>query len=86
MSVEVAIQEPLIGVASGFSAAAHCHCARGRQGTERGAATVFVYDGASSTVNKRKVTVGGVRDNRLIVTEGVGAGDIVAVGRRLLFA
>ena len=44
----------------------------------QGKGTVFVYDGGSSTVKKRAITVGGVRDNRLVVTEGVAAGDIVA--------
>src|ERR1700731_2415448 len=78
MSVEVAIQEPLIGVASGFLLPLSVIAPEAGKELE-GAATVFVYNGASSTVNKRKVTVGGVRDNRLIVTEGVGAGDIVAV-------
>jgi RND family efflux transporter MFP subunit len=77
MSVEVAIQEPLIGVASGFLLPLSVIAPEAGKALE-GAATVFVYNGASSTVNKRKVTVGGVRDNRLIVTEGLGAGDIVA--------
>ena len=77
MSVEVAIQEPLNGASSGFllplSAIAP------EAGKElQGAATVFLYNDASSTVNKRKVTIGGVRDNRLIVTEGLNVGDIVA--------
>ncbi|WP_157676266.1 efflux RND transporter periplasmic adaptor subunit [Afipia sp. GAS231] len=77
MSVEVAIQEPLIGVESGFLLPLSVIAPEAGKELE-GAATVFVYNGASSTVNKRKVTVGGVRDNRLIVTEGLGAGDIVA--------
>ena len=29
-------------------------------------------------MKKRTVTVGGVRDNRLVVTEGIAAGDILA--------
>jgi RND family efflux transporter MFP subunit len=78
MSVEVAIQEPLIGVASGFLLPLSVIAPEAGKELE-GAATVFVYNGTNSTVNKRKVTVGGVRDNRLIVTEGLGAGDIVAV-------
>jgi len=40
--------------------------------------TVFLYDSATSTVKKHTVTVGGVRDNRLVVTEGIAAGDMVA--------
>ena len=39
---------------------------------------MFIYDRVSSTVKKHAITVGGVRDNRLVVTEGVDAGDIVA--------
>jgi RND family efflux transporter MFP subunit len=44
----------------------------------RGIASVFVYDGASSTVRKRKIAVGGIRDNQLAVTEGLQLGDLVA--------
>jgi multidrug efflux pump subunit AcrA (membrane-fusion protein) len=44
----------------------------------QGTAIVFLYDSGSSTVKKRDITVGGVRDNRLIVTGGLGSGDIVA--------
>ena len=39
---------------------------------------MFRYDEGSSTVKKRTITVGGIRDNRLVVTEGIGAGDILA--------
>jgi multidrug efflux pump subunit AcrA (membrane-fusion protein) len=41
-------------------------------------ATVFVYDEPSSAVKKRQITVGGVRDNNLVVTAGVAPGDLVA--------
>ena len=44
----------------------------------QGTATVFLYDGGSSTVKKHTIKAVGVRDNRLIVTEGLGAGDIIA--------
>ena len=37
----------------------------------QGTATIFLYDGQSSTVKKHNITVGGVRDNRLIVTDGL---------------
>jgi multidrug efflux pump subunit AcrA (membrane-fusion protein) len=40
--------------------------------------TVFRYDEASSTVKKSTVTVGGIRDNRLVVVEGVKPGDVLA--------
>jgi multidrug efflux pump subunit AcrA (membrane-fusion protein) len=77
MSVEVTIQEPLTGGLSGFLVPLSVLAPEG--GRElRGAATVFLYDGETSTVRKHNVTVGGVRDNQLVVTEGLGAGDIVA--------
>jgi multidrug efflux pump subunit AcrA (membrane-fusion protein) len=41
-------------------------------------AAVFVYDQATSTVRRRKVEIGGVRDNLLVVTDGLSAGDLVA--------
>jgi hypothetical protein len=40
--------------------------------------TVFRYDDESSTVRKRIIAVGGVRDNRLVITEGIAAGDLLA--------
>jgi RND family efflux transporter MFP subunit len=43
-----------------------------------GVASVFVYDGASTTVRKRRIAVGGIRDNQLAVTEGLQLGDLVA--------
>jgi multidrug efflux pump subunit AcrA (membrane-fusion protein) len=41
-------------------------------------AMVFVYDSATSTVRRRKITAGGIRDNQLVVTDGLSAGEIVA--------
>ncbi|HEY4918936.1 MAG TPA: efflux RND transporter periplasmic adaptor subunit [Xanthobacteraceae bacterium] len=77
MSVEVAIEEPLIGGADGFLLPVSALVPAG--GTDlRGAGMVFVYDEASSTVEKRRITVGGIRDNYLVVTSGVRAGDLVA--------
>ena len=40
--------------------------------------SVFRYDEASSTVEKRTITVGGIRDNRLVVVDGITPGDILA--------
>ncbi len=77
MSVEVAIEEPLIGGADGFLLPVSALVPEG--GTDlQGAGTVFMYDEASSTVKKRRITVGGIRDNYLVVTSGVRAGDLVA--------
>jgi RND family efflux transporter MFP subunit len=77
MSVEVSIEEPLIGGQSGFLVPLSALVPEG--GKElHGTGTVFLYDSRSSTVEKHTITVGGVRDNRLVVTEGIAAGDIVA--------
>src|ERR1700692_2288986 len=77
MSVEVTIEEPLIGGRSGFLVPLSVLAPEGGKELE-GAGTVFCYYSGSSTVKKHNVTIGGVRDNRLVVTEGLGAGDIVA--------
>jgi RND family efflux transporter MFP subunit len=77
MSVEVSIEEPLSGGIGGFLVPLSVLAPEGGKELQ-GAASVFLYDNASSTVKKRDITVGGVRDNRLIVTGGLGAGDIVA--------
>lgn len=39
---------------------------------------VFVYDAASQTVKERSVVVGGVRDNQLIIIDGLSEGEHVA--------
>ena len=77
MSVEVSIEEPLIGGKSGFLLPLSALAPEGGKELQ-GTGTVFLYDRVSSTVKKHAVAVGGVRDNRLVVTEGVAAGDIVA--------
>ena len=40
--------------------------------------SVFVYDKASGTVVKKPVKVGGIRDNQLIIVDGLSAGEKVA--------
>ncbi|WP_375780220.1 efflux RND transporter periplasmic adaptor subunit [Bradyrhizobium sp. ma5] len=77
MSVEVSIEEPLSGGLGGFLVPLSVLAPEGGKELQ-GTAKVFLYDNASSTVKKRDVTIGAVRDNRLIITEGLGAGDIVA--------
>lgn len=77
MSVEVAIEEPLIGGGNGFLLPLTVLAPEGEKDV-RGVATVFVYDDATSTVKKRQITVGGIRGNDLVVTAGVKAGDLVA--------
>jgi RND family efflux transporter MFP subunit len=77
MSVEIAIEEPLIGGGKGFLVPLSALSPEGGKDLQ-GIATVFLYDKVSSTVKKRQVTVGGIRDNYLVVTDGVGAGDLIA--------
>jgi RND family efflux transporter MFP subunit len=77
MSVEVTIEEPLTGGPSGFLLPLSVLTREGGKELQ-GPATVFLYDGENSTVKKHDIVVGGVRDNRLIVTKGLGEGDIVA--------
>ncbi|WP_162268390.1 efflux RND transporter periplasmic adaptor subunit [Bradyrhizobium sp. CCBAU 45384] len=77
MSVEVTLEEPVAGGSSGFLLPLSVLAPEGGKELQ-GKATIFLYDGQSSTVKRHDITVGGVRDNRLIVTGGLGAGDIVA--------
>ena len=77
MSVEVTIEEPLIGGGSGFLVPLGVLVPEGGKVLQT-TGTVFRYDAGSSTVRKLTITVGGVRDNRLVVTEGIAAGDILA--------
>lgn len=77
MSVEVAVEEPLIGGGNGFLLPLSALEPAGGSDLQR-VVTVFVYDKASSTVKKRQITVGGIRGNDLVVTDGLEAGDLVA--------
>jgi RND family efflux transporter MFP subunit len=78
MAVEVAVEEPLIGGGgSGFLVPLGVVVPQGGKDLQ-GAATVFLFDTATSTVKKHAITVGGIRDNNLIVTSGLKAGDTVA--------
>ncbi len=40
--------------------------------------SVFVFDPGTSTVSKRKIRTGGVRENEIAVLEGLEPGEIVA--------
>jgi RND family efflux transporter MFP subunit len=77
MSVEVSLEEPLIGGSTGFLAPLSVLAPEGGKDLQ-GVATVFLYDKVSSTVKKHKITVGGIRENQLVVTEGLNVGDLVA--------
>lgn len=39
---------------------------------------IYVFDEATSTVNKRQIIIGGIRENQFIAIEGVSAGERVA--------
>jgi RND family efflux transporter MFP subunit len=77
MSVEVAIEEPLIGGGKGLLLPLTVLYPEGGKDLKN-VATVFVFDQSSSTVRKRQITVGGVRDNYLVATAGVAPDDVVA--------
>jgi RND family efflux transporter MFP subunit len=77
MSVEVKLEQPLIGGSSGFLVPLSVIAPEGGKDLQ-GVATVYLYDAATSTVTKRKITVGGIRDNLLVVTEGLSVGDLIA--------
>ena len=74
---EVTVEEPLIAGGSGFLVPLSVLVPEGGKVLQT-TGSVFSYDEKSSSVRKRTVTVGGVRDNRLVVTEGIAAGDILA--------
>ena len=63
MSVEVSRRGAVDRRWQWISAAAQRACPGRRQGCCRVSPRVFVYDDASSTVKKRQITVGGIRDN-----------------------
>lgn len=77
MSVEVAVEEPLIGGGNGFLLPLSALAPEGGEDLQ-GVGAVFIYDNASSTVKKREITIGGIRGNDLVVTAGLQAGDLVA--------
>jgi RND family efflux transporter MFP subunit len=77
MSVEVSLELPLTGGGSGYLVPLTVLAPEGGKDLQ-GAAAVFLYDRATSTVRRHRVTLGGVRDNKLVVTEGLAPGDLVA--------
>lgn len=77
MSVEVTIEEPLIGGGNGFLLPLSALAPTDGKDLPR-TATVFVYDNATATVKRRQITLGGIRGNDLVVNGGLDAGDLVA--------
>ena len=77
MSVAILLELPLLGASGGYLVPLSVLVPEGGEDLQ-GAATVFLYDATSSTVRRHRVTLGGVRDNQLVVTEGLNVGDLVA--------
>ena len=48
-------------------------------GEEPGVGFVFVFDPENGTVRRTEVRAAGVRDNQVVVAEGISGGDVVAV-------
>ncbi|WP_347311676.1 efflux RND transporter periplasmic adaptor subunit [Defluviimonas sp. SAOS-178_SWC] len=82
MAVEAAIDFPL-PAREGYPVPLSAIIKDGRSGSPGDAETparagVFVFDVTSSTVKRREVTVGGIRENMIVVVEGLSSGDLVA--------
>lgn len=82
MAVETAIEFPL-PKEQGFPAPLSALIRDGRIETldaENGVsqASVFVFDAKTSTVKRRKVSIGGIRENQIIILDGVEPGDLLA--------
>jgi multidrug efflux pump subunit AcrA (membrane-fusion protein) len=77
MSVEISLELPLVSGSLGYLVPLSVLAPEGAKDLQ-GTATVFLYDSATSTVHKHQVTLGGIRDNQLVVTEDLAPGDLVA--------
>lgn len=79
MAVEVAIELPL-PAQEGFSIPLTAVIKEGdiRDNNGPGSAEVYVFDPDTSTVQRRQIQVGGVRENALLVISGLEAGDRIA--------
>jgi RND family efflux transporter MFP subunit len=77
MSVEISLELPLVSGSGGYLVPLSVLAPEGGKDLNR-EATVFLYDGATSTVHKHQVTLGGIRDNQLVITDGLVPGDVVA--------
>ncbi|QFT75746.1 efflux RND transporter periplasmic adaptor subunit [Ruegeria sp. THAF33] len=83
MAVEASIELPL-PAAQGFTIPLSAILKKGQIGFSAdrpqgpGKAQVFVYDAVTETVLERDVSIGGVRENAVLVVEGLDLGDRVA--------
>ncbi|WP_350334676.1 efflux RND transporter periplasmic adaptor subunit [Coralliovum pocilloporae] len=85
MAIEVTLEFPVLGASEGFlmplsivSLDAIKASAEGGSSPEGGLADVFVFDDDTSTVQKRRIQIAGVRENSLLVIKGLKEGERVA--------
>lgn len=86
MSADVAVTVGLLEGDEGFLVPIHCFSLEDSTKLKKadsirsmdGAAQVFVFDPATSTVSKREVLTAGVRENMIIVVEGLRVGELLA--------
>lgn len=80
LSSEVSVPLPIEGAATGVLIPLGAMVAELKEkGVREEVGAVFVYDGASSTVHIRQVTVRGLSGNRLFVSNGLEPGERIAV-------
>ncbi len=82
MAVEAAIEFPL-PTSVGYPVPLSALIKDGQSGSPGDASTparagVFVFETESSTVRRQEVTVGGIRENMIVVVDGLEPGDLVA--------
>ncbi|WGH77875.1 efflux RND transporter periplasmic adaptor subunit [Jannaschia ovalis] len=77
MAVEAAIDLPA-PVREGYPLPLSAVIRDGHAGPDGGRMGVYVYDPNTSTVQRRDVTVNGIRENRVVVLDGLVPGDRVA--------
>ena len=77
MAVEAAIEFPL-PERQGFPIPLSALIKDGQIAAADARAGVYVYDASTRAVQRRAVTVGGIRENMVVVVEGLAPGDLVA--------
>ncbi|MFY0692769.1 MAG: efflux RND transporter periplasmic adaptor subunit [Paracoccaceae bacterium] len=81
MAVEAAIAFPLAraeGYPIPLSAVIKDGAGKPASGSDPSTLGVYVFDASSGTVARRMVTVGGIRQNSIIVLDGLEPGDVIA--------
>jgi multidrug efflux pump subunit AcrA (membrane-fusion protein) len=83
MAIEVSFSFP-VSTGKGFALPLTVLALEGRihtpeKYTDPGKATVYIFDPATSTVKRREVLIGGIRENSLIIVSGLKKGERVAV-------